>query len=73
MGEGCIESAIAKESGIKQRKEELGLMTDWGTEGQPTAEDDLDLLTLQRAKIREFCVFMERFCVFLQRLNERFQ
>jgi len=30
----------------------------------------LDLLTLERAKILEFCVFMGRFCVFLQRLND---
>jgi hypothetical protein len=33
----------------------------------------LDLLTLEKAKILEFCIFMGRFCVFLQRLNERFQ
>jgi len=40
---------------------------------QPTADDSLDLLTLERAKILEFCIFMGRFCVFLQKLNERFQ
>jgi hypothetical protein len=36
-------------------------------------KDGLELLTLERAKILEFCIFMGRFCVFLQRLNERFQ
>jgi len=71
--EGGIESATAKESGIKQQEEELGLKTDGGTEGQPTADDSLDLLTLERAKFLELCVFMGRFCGFLQRLSEKFQ